>query len=113
MSSRPTPQCNLTGNQQFDLVKAVVTAKMQQISVTGFLPALGITQADLEASTGLISSSMVSVEFSIAYRLGHTMIPDFVGSIDVADLFDGQVLLLFLLPHLCRLPGLQLDRFSL
>ena len=76
---------------KFNIDKAVVTAKLHQITVTGFLPALGITQADLEASTGKIGGSLVSAEFSIAYRLGHTMIPDNVGNIDIASLFDGQV----------------------
>ena len=72
---------NKSPNQKFDIAKAVVTAKLQQITVTGFLPALGITQADLEAAVPKLGNSFVSVEFSMAYRLGHTMIPDNVGNL--------------------------------
>lgn len=98
-----------TGNRQFQIAKAVVVAKMQQITVNGFLPALGITQPDLEASQEGVAGSRffqrfgakgrgkrnprknVSLEFSMAYRLGHTMIPDVMGDINIVDLFDGQV----------------------
>lgn len=91
-----------SGNRQFQIAKAVVVAKMQQITVNGFLPALGITQAELEASQTAGGRKRfgnrrgnprgdVSAEFSIAYRLGHTMIPDKMGDINIVDLFDGQV----------------------
>jgi hypothetical protein len=114
------------GNTQFEIAKSIVVAKMQQITVNGFLPALGITKDDLTNSAKTFSffgppksrgfkkkkwtwldtsnddysddvgvnsplGDRVSVEFSIAYRLGHTMIPDSLGDIDVATLFDGQV----------------------
>lgn len=179
------------GDAQFKIAKAVVVSKMQQITVNGFLPALGISKADLLSSHGFeaqpsssssledtaeqpatledaeapdsdYSDSMVesafrrllgnsrarlfggkknkregkegkqegkggkknrnkgknegkknnnkgkkvgkgrpgshvSVEFSIAYRLGHTMIPDSIGPISIASLFDGQVRFPFVL----------------
>lgn len=100
--------------RQYEIAKAVVVAKMQQITVNGFLPVLGISEGDLRASAGRVwgyrgwktnnkvsrwrAGSRVSVEFSIAYRLGHTMIPDSMGDLSIASLFDGQV-------HIHRLLG--------
>ena len=94
-----------SGNRQFKIAKAVVVAKMQQITVNGFLPALGITQAELEASQTAGGRKRfvnrrgnprgdVSAEFSIAYRLGHTLIPDKIGKFSLGDLFRGGVFFL-------------------
>eukprot|EP00892_Ulva_mutabilis_P005365 jgi/Ulvmu1/31/UM001_0033.1 len=80
----------LNANQQFSLARAVVTAKWQQVVLTEFLPALGISQADVEQATPLDNRPDMSMEFSIAYRLGHDIIGDFVGSISIADAFNGE-----------------------
>ena len=117
-------------NVQYRIAKSTVIAKMQQITVNGFLPALGITLADLQGAAqenlGITRFSRkltfldalrarraarvnrpapervqppavrdrtnrISAEFSVAYRLGHTLIPDTIGDLNLADLFDGQV----------------------
>ena len=80
----------LSADARFDLVRNVVIAKFQQVVLTEFLPALGITQGDLEAASRLIITPDVSMEFSIAYRLGHDLIPNAVGGIDIADAFNAE-----------------------
>ena len=52
----------------FTLVQNVVIAKLQQVVLTEFLPALGITQADLESADRLINTPDSSEEFAMAYR---------------------------------------------
>ena len=61
-----------------DVRKAVqvVRAKMQQIVVTEFLPALGIDPRELRQHKPKINRPDVAIEFSIAYRFGHDIIPD-------------------------------------
>ena len=81
----------MSANQKFNLVQNVVIAKFQQVVLTEFLPALGITQADLEAAEAMDNRNGVSVEFSIAYRLGHDLIGNDVGGIDIADAFGSEV----------------------
>ena len=88
------------------IAKKTVIAKIQQISVNEWLPALGINKKMLRKSKGMTRSSRVSVEFSVAYRLGHTMIPDTLAGFKVSDLFDGQVLILL---YLCFCAFLALD----
>eukprot|EP00892_Ulva_mutabilis_P005792 jgi/Ulvmu1/3585/UM169_0003.1 len=78
---------SLTENQLFDLVQSVVIAKLQQVVLTEFLPALGISQAELEATERLINTPDTSTEFSMAYRMGHDLVPNMVGDIYVADTF--------------------------
>lgn len=56
--------------QQFNMARAVVTAKWQKVVLEEFLPTFGITQADLQAAVPLVSTPAVSVEFSIGYRYG-------------------------------------------
>eukprot|EP00892_Ulva_mutabilis_P000477 jgi/Ulvmu1/1042/UM104_0028.1 len=80
----------LTPDARFDLVRNVIIAKFQQVVITEFLPALGITEADLRGATRLINFPDVSVEFSIAYRLGHDLIPNTVGGISIADTFNAE-----------------------
>ena len=41
----------MSADGQYLVAKATVISKLQQITVNGFLPALGITQADLEAAS--------------------------------------------------------------
>jgi hypothetical protein len=78
-------------DEKYRIAKSTVIAKMQQITVNEFLPALGITKSALQNTKQKISSRESTVEFSIGYRLGHTLIPDQIGSFTVADMFDGQV----------------------
>ena len=80
----------LSADARFDLVRDVVIAKFQQVVLTEFLPALGISQADLEGAARLINTPDVSVEFSIAYRLGHDLIGNTVGPIDIAAAFNAE-----------------------
>ena len=71
----------------------VVEAKLQQITMTEFLPALGITEADLKSAPSQPhSSEFVSVEFATAvFRFGHDLVPDDIGDFKTADIFNGQV----------------------
>eukprot|EP00892_Ulva_mutabilis_P011613 jgi/Ulvmu1/8824/UM049_0004.1 len=80
----------MSEDAKFDLVRNVIIAKFQQIVLTEFLPALGIFQADVEGATRLINTPAVSVEFSIAYRLGHDLIGNTVGGINIADTFNSE-----------------------
>eukprot|EP00892_Ulva_mutabilis_P008155 jgi/Ulvmu1/5711/UM024_0060.1 len=80
---------------KFQLVRSVIIAKFQQVVLTEFLPALGITQEDVENVTGQVKSTMLnrpdaSVEFSIAYRLGHDLIGDTAGRFNIDDMFDAE-----------------------
>ena len=81
---------DMSEDGKFDLVRNVIIAKFQQVVLTEFLPALGITQSDLEGADRLINGPDVSVEFSIAYRLGHDLIANSVGTIDIADAFNAE-----------------------
>ena len=81
----------LSANKKYDIVRNTVIAKMQQVAVNEWLPAFGISKRDLQKSRAMTQSSTVSVEFSVAYRLGHTLIPDLVAGFKLADLFDAQV----------------------
>lgn len=71
----------------------VVEAKLQQITMTEFLPALGITEVDLKSAPSQPhSSEFVSVEFATAvFRFGHDLVPDHIGDFKTADIFNGQV----------------------
>eukprot|EP00892_Ulva_mutabilis_P006210 jgi/Ulvmu1/3961/UM180_0001.1 len=80
----------LSADARFDLVRSVIRAKFQQVVLTEFLPAFGITQTDLEESMRMLNTPDVSMEFSIAYRLGHDLIPNTVGGIDIADTFNSE-----------------------
>eukprot|EP00892_Ulva_mutabilis_P003698 jgi/Ulvmu1/16/UM001_0017.1 len=81
---------DMTADDKFELVRRVVIAKFQQVVLSEFLPALGITQKDVEDATPMIQAGGVSVEFSIAYRLGHDLIGNDVGGIDIADAFNAE-----------------------
>ena len=58
----------MSEDAKFDLVRNVVVAKFQQIILSEFLPALGITREDLMSAQRLINSPDVSAEFGIAFR---------------------------------------------
>lgn len=45
----------------------------------------------LQNSEGMVDNSKISVEFSVGFRLGHTMIPDRVAGMTIGDIFNGQV----------------------
>eukprot|EP00892_Ulva_mutabilis_P006084 jgi/Ulvmu1/3848/UM018_0064.1 len=79
-----------SSSQKFDIVKRIVTAKFQQVVLEEFLPALGITQKDLEDAKAITTGRGVSAEFSIAYRLGHDLIGNKVGTIDIANTFNAE-----------------------
>lgn len=83
---------DLPGKERFEIAKATVISKMQVITLEEFLPALGIRPNDLKrrARDGFdISGVFATVEFSIAYRLGHTLIPDKIGRFSLGGLFKG------------------------
>eukprot|EP00892_Ulva_mutabilis_P006087 jgi/Ulvmu1/3850/UM018_0067.1 len=80
----------MSAGANFNLVRNVVIAKLQQVVLTEFLPALGITQAALRGAEAKVRGPGVSVEFSIAYRLGHDLIGNSAGNIDVADAFNSE-----------------------
>jgi hypothetical protein len=70
----------------------VVAAKMQQITMHEFLPALGITEADLAAAPIKKKDMFVSVEFATAaYRFRHDLVPDRMGLWRTRDIFTGEV----------------------
>ena len=54
----------------------VVRAKFQQITVKEFLPTLGIREGDLRSWRPRLRQPDVAIEFMIAYRFGHDIIPD-------------------------------------
>ena len=89
---------DMSEDAKFNLVRNVVIAKFQQVVLTEFLPALGITQKNLEDAEGMVKGPGISVEFSIAYRLGHDLIGNDVGGIDLAAAFNAEVRCLSL-PH--------------
>ena len=78
-------------DDKFELVQNVVIAKFQQVMLTEFLPALGITLGDLEDTKPILNGNGVSMEFSIAYRLGHDLIGNDVGGIDIREAFGAEV----------------------
>ena len=80
----------MSEDAKFDMVRDVIIAKFQQVVLTEFLPALGITQQDLESAQPLVTGPEISVEFSIAYRLGHDLIGNNVGGMSVASAFNSE-----------------------
>ena len=82
---------DMSEDGKFDLVRNVIIAKFQQVVLSEFLPALGITQKNLEDAQRMVNSAGISVEFSIAYRLGHDLIGNDVGGIDLAGAFNAEV----------------------
>ena len=82
---------NMSPDDKFTLVHNVVIAKFQQVVLTEFLPALGITKQDVEKAQPMVTLKGVSVEFSIAYRLGHDLIGNTVDGITIADAFNAEV----------------------
>eukprot|EP00892_Ulva_mutabilis_P005677 jgi/Ulvmu1/3481/UM160_0003.1 len=81
---------SMSSDAKFQLVRGVIIAKFQQVVLTEFLPALGITQEDVETATRKVTRPDVSVEFSIAYRLGHDLIGNNVGRFDITAAFDAE-----------------------
>lgn len=84
----------LSSDRKYTIVRSTVIAKMQQVAVNEWLPALGISKRDLQRSKAMTRSSTVSVEFSVAFRFGHTLIPDSIAGFKLASLFDGQAFFL-------------------
>lgn len=80
----------LSNWRKYKMVKSTVIAKIQQITVNEWLPAFGINKWMLWSNRPMMNNNKLSVEFSVAYRLGHTLIPDQIGGLPVAALFDGQ-----------------------
>jgi hypothetical protein len=68
----------------------VVVGKLQTITVGEFLPAFGITGADLRKWKPRSQTPNIAVEFLLAYRMGHDMIRNSVGSRSVSELFDSE-----------------------
>ena len=54
----------------------VVAAKMQQITVKEFLPLLGLDERSVRNYRPSSTSNAISIEWMIAYRFGHDLIPD-------------------------------------
>ena len=98
---------DLTPDEKFERVRNVIVGKFQQVMLTEFLPALGITQDDLENAEAKFDGNGIGMEFSIAYRVGHDLIGNSVGNIDVVDAFGAEVLLSKL--HSCTLMNIPCD----
>ena len=70
---------------------------MQTITLEEFLPSLGIRDRDLKkaARRGFDTDGVfATVEFSIAYRLGHSLIPDQIGDFSLGNLFRSALFFL-------------------
>jgi len=88
----------LSDDAKFDLVRKTVISKIQRITIKEYLPALGISEEEMSQMikpSALDWTDAVSVEFAAAaYRFGHDMVPDNMGSIKTVDLFGGEKYLL-------------------
>lgn len=71
-------------------VVQVVKAKVQQITLREFLPTLGITEEDVRNWSPVVTVPNIAVEFFIAYRFGHDLIGDRIGSFKVNEIFNGE-----------------------
>jgi hypothetical protein len=58
--------------------------------VKHFLPSLGITEEAVRTFPAPIDTPDISVEFQIAYRFGHDMIPPSIGTFDTTTLFGSE-----------------------
>ena len=54
----------------------VVQAKLQQITVKEFLPLLGLSERSVRNYCSNKATADISIEWMIAYRFGHDLIPD-------------------------------------
>ena len=66
--------CSCDGRMQ------IVIAKYQLITLTRFLPALGISASDVRDHSPTFDSPAILMEFDISYRFGHDMIPDSISA---------------------------------
>lgn len=64
----------------------VVVAKIQQITVKEFLPAIGIPYKQLRKTKPLLSTPDISIEFATAaFRFGHDLVPNQIGKFVTAE----------------------------
>lgn len=72
----------------------VVVAKMQEITLFEWLPALGISPQEVfhwaPLQPHLAATAALSTEFFLTYRWGHTAVPDVVAGFELSRLFDGE-----------------------
>jgi hypothetical protein len=72
----------------------VVEAKIQEITLFEWLPALNISPEEVfvwqPRTRALRQSSEVSTEFLILYRWGHGSVPNAIGGFEFAELFNGE-----------------------
>ena len=68
----------------------MVIGKIQQITVNEFLPALGISKSDVQNFDSKTGSKDIAVEFMIAYRFGHDIILNDIGTFKTQKIFDGE-----------------------
>lgn len=68
----------------------IVIAKLQQITIKHFLPSLGITENVLRSHVPKHDRATVAVEFFLAYRFGHDLVPDQIGSFDMISIFSSE-----------------------
>jgi hypothetical protein len=72
----------------------VVIAKIQEITLFEWLPALGITPGEVflwePRTAALRATSAISNEFLITYRWGHGAIPNTIGGFQIAQIFDSE-----------------------
>lgn len=81
----------MTHDEQFELIRKVVGAKIQQITMEEFLPALGISHLDVRKEPSRSFGPEITVEFATAaYRLGHDFVPDKIGTFSTKNIFNGQ-----------------------
>ena len=87
---------SFTEEQKFWKARQVVIAKIQHITYTEWLPALFGSQAHLLSSVPMRGEDMrIGMELSVAaFRFGHSMIPDPIGSFTLQSLFLNAQLLI-------------------
>jgi peroxidase len=91
-----TEQPTWTEEQRFWKARQVVIAKVQHITYTEWLPAIMGSQIGLLESTPIKGDGLrINMEFSVlAYRFGHSMIPDIVAGFTLPELFFNRTLLM-------------------
>eukprot|EP00892_Ulva_mutabilis_P000383 jgi/Ulvmu1/10345/UM061_0028.1 len=81
----------MSTDEQFELIRKVVGAKVQEITMREFLPALGLTHMDVRQTPKKRFGSEITVEFATAaYRMGHDFVPDKIGTFSTKNIFNGQ-----------------------
>ena len=89
-------QPSWSGDELFWKVRQIVVAKFQHIAYSEWIPAIFGSQAHLLQDVPLTTSGLrMKMEFSVlAFRFGHSMIPDTIGNFTLPVLFFNRTLLI-------------------